>query len=163
MAKSSRSSVIKANNRRLKSNVFGPTETARTQRLSEKLLELSRQPKPVQEEKDVSMDTEQGVLPNGLHITLSNLTIIVVEERGRSGATTTEPAKDGQSSHHPTTLITVNETIVMDVDTTKGAVTKTSKNRIEKKKVKARKPGIVFPRFKDGPKNPKGKRVFRNQ
>lgn len=62
MAKSSRSSVIKANNRRLKSNVFGPTETARTQRLSEKLLELSRQPKPVQEEKDVSMDTEQGVL-----------------------------------------------------------------------------------------------------
>lgn len=55
MAKSSRSSSVKSNNRRLKANVFGPVENARTERLSAKLLELASQPKP-QKEADVNMD-----------------------------------------------------------------------------------------------------------
>lgn len=46
MAKSSRASTVKANNRRLKRNVFGPVEAARLERLSAKLLETAAQPKP---------------------------------------------------------------------------------------------------------------------
>ncbi|KAI0024869.1 hypothetical protein F4780DRAFT_723368 [Xylariomycetidae sp. FL0641] len=46
MAKSSRASSRKVNNQRLKKNVFGPAEIARSERLSAKLLELASQPKP---------------------------------------------------------------------------------------------------------------------
>ncbi|KAK7965076.1 family UPF0642 [Apiospora saccharicola] len=49
MAKSSRASTIKANNQRLKRNVFGPVEAARLQRLSAKMREIAAQPKPVPE------------------------------------------------------------------------------------------------------------------
>lgn len=49
MAKSSRASTKKANNQRLKANVFGPIESARQERLSAKLLEIASQPKPVPE------------------------------------------------------------------------------------------------------------------
>ncbi|KAK0723117.1 hypothetical protein B0T26DRAFT_674729 [Lasiosphaeria miniovina] len=49
MAKSARSSSLKTNNQRLKKDVFGPVETARTNRLSAKLLELAAQPKPIRE------------------------------------------------------------------------------------------------------------------
>lgn len=56
MAKSSRAGSVKANNRRLKTNVFGPVESARTERLSAKLLELAAQPKP---ERNV----EEGMNP----------------------------------------------------------------------------------------------------
>ena len=55
MAKSSRASSVKANNRRLKKNVFGPVEDERTARLSAKLLELAAQPKP---QKDADMEDE---------------------------------------------------------------------------------------------------------
>ncbi|KAK4106715.1 hypothetical protein N658DRAFT_491346 [Parathielavia hyrcaniae] len=55
MAKSSRSSVIKTNNRRLKQNVFGPVEAARAERLSARLLALAAEPKP---QKDVEMNEE---------------------------------------------------------------------------------------------------------
>lgn len=51
MAKSSRSSTRKANNQRLKANVFGPVEAARQERLSARLLEIASQPKPVPENK----------------------------------------------------------------------------------------------------------------
>ncbi|KAM0428240.1 hypothetical protein ACHAPT_007141 [Fusarium lateritium] len=57
MAKSSRSSTRKANNRRLVANVFGPAEAARAERLSAKLLELAQQPKP--ESSDVNMNIEE--------------------------------------------------------------------------------------------------------
>lgn len=57
MAKSSRSSSIKANNRRKAAAVFGPAETARQERLSAKLLELAKQPKP--ETSDVNMDSKE--------------------------------------------------------------------------------------------------------
>ncbi|KAG8161460.1 hypothetical protein KVR01_008447 [Diaporthe batatas] len=60
MAKSQRSSVTKANNQRLKKNVFGPVEAARQQRLSARLLEIASQPKPVPEKamKDVAEQAE---------------------------------------------------------------------------------------------------------
>ncbi|KAL2288952.1 hypothetical protein FJTKL_02826 [Diaporthe vaccinii] len=59
MAKSQRSSVTKANNQRLKKNVFGPVEAARQQRLSARLLEIASQPKPVPE-KEMKDTTEQA-------------------------------------------------------------------------------------------------------
>ncbi|OTA66680.1 hypothetical protein K449DRAFT_391124 [Hypoxylon sp. EC38] len=52
MAKSARSSTRKANNQRLKANVFGPIEAARAERLSAKLLELAAQPKPPKPESN---------------------------------------------------------------------------------------------------------------
>ncbi|KAH8683312.1 hypothetical protein BGZ60DRAFT_399885 [Tricladium varicosporioides] len=57
MAKGARASVRKANNVRLKTQVFGPVENARMERLSAKLLELAAQPKPTRE--DITMDTEE--------------------------------------------------------------------------------------------------------
>lgn len=62
MAKSARSSQIKANNRRLKKNVFGPIEAARNERLSAKLQELIAQPKP-EREVEVEMEAvDEGML-----------------------------------------------------------------------------------------------------
>lgn len=62
MAKGARASVRKANNARLKQNVFGPVETARMERLSAKLLELVAQPKPkpAEEDTDIAMAAEEG-------------------------------------------------------------------------------------------------------
>jgi hypothetical protein len=58
MAKGARSSTRKANNAKLKNRVFGPVETARTERLSAKLLELASQPK---KRDDVVMDVAEGM------------------------------------------------------------------------------------------------------
>ncbi|KAJ6787732.1 hypothetical protein PWT90_03480 [Aphanocladium album] len=60
MAKSGRSSTRKANNRRLAASVFGPAETARAERLSAKLLELAKQPKP--ETSDANMEEDADVV-----------------------------------------------------------------------------------------------------
>ncbi|THY34162.1 hypothetical protein D6D00_00325 [Aureobasidium pullulans] len=62
MGKGLRSSVNKTNNRKLKKNVFGPVETARTERLSQKLMELASQPKPPKSEMEVeeSGDSKQA-------------------------------------------------------------------------------------------------------
>lgn len=56
MAKSSRSSSKKVNNQRKASTINGPAELARAERLSARLLEIARQPKP--ESSDVNMDGE---------------------------------------------------------------------------------------------------------
>lgn len=66
MAKSARSSTKKANNRRLYAKVFSPAEAARNERLSAKLLELAKQPKP--ESSDANMDGElsRAVWGNGM-------------------------------------------------------------------------------------------------
>jgi hypothetical protein len=56
MAKSARSSRIKKNNSALKKRVFGPVEIARNERLSAKLLELAKQPKPERGEMDIQLE-----------------------------------------------------------------------------------------------------------
>ena len=81
MAKSSRASSVKANNQRLKKNVFGPVEDARTARLSAKLLELAAQPKPQRdtemeeisdeaeaEQKEKPVKATEGELLRGLRV-----------------------------------------------------------------------------------------------
>ncbi|OAQ95848.1 hypothetical protein LLEC1_00271 [Akanthomyces lecanii] len=60
MAKSKRSSTRKANNQRLAASVFGPAETARAERLSAKLLEVAKQPKP--ETSDAKMEEDADVV-----------------------------------------------------------------------------------------------------
>jgi hypothetical protein len=62
MAKGLRASVNKRNKSKLRSRVFGPVETARTERLSAKLLELAQQPKPTRSEMEVDTQADKGVL-----------------------------------------------------------------------------------------------------
>lgn len=62
MAKGLRSSRNKANNVKLRSNVFGPAEDARKERLSAKLLELASQPKPKREDDAPILDENKGQL-----------------------------------------------------------------------------------------------------
>ncbi|EPE07223.1 gpi ethanolamine phosphate transferase [Ophiostoma piceae UAMH 11346] len=64
MAKSARASSRKANNQKLKRNVFGPVETARTDRLSAKLMELVAQAKPAHEEKKEEEVMEEDPTPS---------------------------------------------------------------------------------------------------
>ncbi|OJD31601.1 gpi ethanolamine phosphate transferase [Diplodia corticola] len=66
MAKGARSSARKTNNRALKAKVFGPVETARTERLSQKLLELAQQPAPPKNEMDIEKDGERAPAPRHL-------------------------------------------------------------------------------------------------
>ncbi|CAM1510343.1 Fc.00g006780.m01.CDS01 [Cosmosporella sp. VM-42] len=56
MAKSSRSSSKKANNQRKAASLYGPVEAARAERLSARLLELAKQPKP--EHSNVNIDAQ---------------------------------------------------------------------------------------------------------
>lgn len=62
MAKGARSTARKTNNQALKARVFGPVETARTERLSQKLLELAQQPRPAKTEMEVEKDGERLLL-----------------------------------------------------------------------------------------------------
>jgi hypothetical protein len=60
MAKSLRASVKKSNKAKLRRNVFEPTERARNERLSAKLLQLAAEPKPSRDSKDVEMDSSDA-------------------------------------------------------------------------------------------------------
>jgi hypothetical protein len=76
MGKSSRASTRKANNRELKSKVFGPVESARTKRLSAKLLEIVQQSKPEAETKmeGVAAEGEGIETPNRVLACMLRLT-----------------------------------------------------------------------------------------
>ncbi|KAF2093967.1 hypothetical protein NA57DRAFT_80972 [Rhizodiscina lignyota] len=60
MAKSARASTNKAKRSRLRAAVFGPVESARTQRLSERLQDLAAKPKP--ERPEMEVDKANGQL-----------------------------------------------------------------------------------------------------
>lgn len=70
MAKSARSSSKKANNQRKVRNINGPVEAARAQRLSARLIELAKQPKP--ETSDVKMDGELKIFHHIWQFTASD-------------------------------------------------------------------------------------------
>lgn len=53
MGRSLRSHRSKKNNTNLRKKVFDPVETARSERLSEKLLKLAQQPKPPRQDMEV--------------------------------------------------------------------------------------------------------------
>lgn len=58
MAKSSRSTARKTNNKALKARVFGPVEAARAERLSQKLLEIAQQPAPAPAKSDMEVEKD---------------------------------------------------------------------------------------------------------
>lgn len=60
MAKGLRSSRNKANKSKLRSNVFGPAESARKERLSAKLIELSTKSQPNLEDDMKMANGEKG-------------------------------------------------------------------------------------------------------
>lgn len=96
MAKGARASTVKANNARLKDKVFGPVETARTERLSAKLLELASQPKPSRDGEDfIAVDSGDGLFPLDFVYVYKCSYNIVSEERGRIGAPKTPLEKEG--------------------------------------------------------------------
>lgn len=60
MAKGLRSSRNKANKSKLRSNVFGPAEIARKERLSSKLIKLASKPQPNADKVSKMVDGEKG-------------------------------------------------------------------------------------------------------
>ncbi|TKA72270.1 hypothetical protein B0A49_03482 [Cryomyces minteri] len=163
MAKSSRSSVRKTNNAKLKSRVFGPVEAARTQRLSARLLELASQPKPPRTEMEVGEDSK---------------------EQSNTEAAENEPAAEEQGTSHDLfyQILGVCSDIrgfspegdllfdfdpamwdAMDVDGARGATedkpSKTAlKKRAERTHNRHRKPAnnIAFPKYQKGKKGSAG-------
>jgi hypothetical protein len=63
MGKSSRSSRLKTNNRVLKKKVFGPVETARTERLNAKLLALAKAPQEQEMKEATEADNSEFTSP----------------------------------------------------------------------------------------------------
>lgn len=128
MAKSSRASTIKANNQRLKRNVFGPVEAARMERLSAKLREIAAQPKPIPE---VEMKP--------------------VDEAEEAKAAEKGSASDEGMHIHPVFLTTLGRlhanrySATMEVDAPKPSK-RSERKRIEKHKKPSK---IVFPKYKD--------------
>lgn len=104
MAKSQRSSVTKANNQRLKKNVFGPVEAARQQRLSARLLEIASQPKPVPE-KDMKDAVEQGMFESTCQAlfweTGCNTDIFSTTAETEETKAADETKQDGSELDHP--------------------------------------------------------------
>ncbi|EJP64821.1 uncharacterized protein BBA_06390 [Beauveria bassiana ARSEF 2860] len=136
MAKSGRSSTRKANNRRLAATVFGPAETARAERLSAKLQELAKQPKP--ETSDANME-------------------------GKSDEITKKPPSSETNSSAPTKDADVEaeaadagDAVAMDVDKKRAASKRIGRKRIDKRKPK--KASIVFPKYSDRVKAKKNKK-----
>lgn len=64
MARSLRSSREKANKSRLRSNVFGPVEQQRKERLSAKLLELATNSQTTASKESSGVNGEQGTSMN---------------------------------------------------------------------------------------------------
>ncbi|RYP90988.1 hypothetical protein DL770_002904 [Monosporascus sp. CRB-9-2] len=122
MAKSSRASTRKANNRRLKANVFGPVESARAERLSAKLLELASQPKPEAKEVKVVEDVEAAE----------------AEAKMDEDAAAAEDADDTMD------VDSNNTTAAKSASSNKK---RDGKGRIQKRKKKANK--VVFALYKD--------------
>lgn len=154
MAKGARASTKKANHQKLKSNVFGPVETARTERLSAKLLALASQPKPGKE--DVAMVGESGGLqwpcPNG---NISKIVLInrlaVTEET--IPAPTKETEGRNSSQIHLDSKLNLYADMEVDGDAAKPTTrSKSGAGRIEKRRSSSRKAAIVFPKFKNGKK-----------
>lgn len=156
MAKSKRSSVRKANNQRLAATVFGPAEAARAERLSAKLLELAKQPKPETSDAKMEGKSERQWDTEYLsHVTNETVTIDdadVVEDAAEAGdATGTLPATITSMP----SANTANNILAMDVDK-KRPTSKRIGKRIDKRKSK--KASIVFPKYSDRIKAKKNKK-----
>ncbi|RYP62631.1 hypothetical protein DL769_007237 [Monosporascus sp. CRB-8-3] len=129
MAKSSRASTRKANNRRLKANVFGPVESARAERLSAKLLELASQPKPEAKEVKVVEDVEAA------------------EAEGEAEAKMDEDAAAAENADDTAMDVDSNNNNNTAAKSASSSNKRAGKGRIQKRKKKANK--VVFALYKD--------------
>ncbi|TVY28641.1 hypothetical protein LHYA1_G002344 [Lachnellula hyalina] len=138
MAKGARASTNKANNVKLKANVFGPVENARTERLSAKLLELASQPKPKPAKAEIDMDVE-GNNRFLIFCSLHRSNILTATAKNAN----TDPA-------------TAKQTEDMEID---QGTSRPSKGRIAKKvrHKSSRTASIVFPKYKNGARVGKSK------
>ncbi|EFX00445.1 GPI ethanolamine phosphate transferase [Grosmannia clavigera kw1407] len=134
MAKSARASSRKLNNQKLKKNVFGPVEAARTERLSAKLMELVAQQLPVA--KEVEGAKEAGAVEAVADSTPS----AQLRDENTEGMDMNGPLQRSASC-------LANEAAAMDVDSAAARGTGAGTKRIVKRKVK--KGSIVFRRYKD--------------
>ncbi|KAG5929379.1 hypothetical protein E4U42_006119 [Claviceps africana] len=134
MAKSARSSTRKQNNRRLYAKVFSPAEAARNERLSAKLLELAKQPKP--ESSDANMDG--GLLPLFSGVPWNRAYYIRTCAKRAVVADDDAEAEIDDEQGAPDTA--------MDVDS-KSSKPRSGKKTVDKRKQK--KSGIVFKKYSD--------------
>lgn len=139
MAKSARASTRKANNRRLVKNVFGPAEAARNERLSAKLLELAKQPKP--ESSDVNMNSEwDGTTSRRLSANIFSAQEEDANDDAKEDVQDNEVTCEfGQKRLSRSFSLTC---LAMDVDSKKPSSGRIEKKRVDKRKQKASK--IVF-------------------
>lgn len=155
MAKSGRSSTRKANNRRLAATVFGPAETARAERLSAKLQELAKQPKP--ETSDANMEGKSDEITKKPPSSETNSSAptkdadVEAEAADAGDAVGMLPAKQLHCTQ--TQLIRLS---AMDVDKKRAASKRIGRKRIDKRKPK--KASIVFPKYSDRVKAKKNKK-----
>ncbi|KAI6251507.1 hypothetical protein HI914_00549 [Erysiphe necator] len=61
MAKGARASTRKSKKAKLRCEIFGPEVTARTARLSAKILEIAAQPKPARCTKEIEMEIDMEI------------------------------------------------------------------------------------------------------
>ncbi|OAA46607.1 putative protein family UPF0642 [Beauveria brongniartii RCEF 3172] len=137
MAKSGRSSTRKANNRRLAATVFGPAETARAERLSAKLQELAKQPKP--ETSDANMEGKPGE---------------IIKKPASSETNPSAPIEDADVVEAE--AADAGDAVAMDVDKKRTESKRIGRKRIDKRKPK--KASIVFPKYSDRVKAKKNKK-----
>ncbi|PNY29775.1 Uncharacterized protein TCAP_00313 [Tolypocladium capitatum] len=153
MAKSSRSSSKKANNRRKATAVFGPAELARDERLSAKLLALAKAPKP--EPSDVNMEEAPAEAKEGPVLTLA---LADADDVALDGENDEADAGDtGMLPRHVTVagarlrlswlLMRPLNLLAMQVDVKKLSTARIGKKRIDKRKQKKSK--VVFTKYSD--------------
>ncbi|KAK7709067.1 hypothetical protein SLS57_008792 [Botryosphaeria dothidea] len=172
MAKGSRSSVRKTNNQALKARVFGPVETARTERLSQKLLELAQQPRPQKNEMDGEKDG-QRTQP---HIVSAQAPANIPTEPENTDAQEKAPADQAEASskndaqntaedevfYHLLGLsgdiagFTAQGNLTMEVDDAKPSMSSLKKKtgRVQKKRRGKATSTVTFKNFRTGARKP---------
>lgn len=167
MAKSLRSSRNKANKSKLRSNVFGPAEIARKERLSAKIIELASKLQSNREEGMKMADGEKGrrlseMWPRATDISNSRL-LVTTHEIPEEAEAHIPGTEDGRRSLVMTAFVArrVNTSLYitgMDIDQAKQPSSTTqstsrSTSRVQKPGRGKARAAMVFPIYR------KGKRV----
>lgn len=144
MAKSSRASSRKANNQRLKANVFGPVELERNARLSAKLLELAAAPKPARAD-----DESMNIIEADTSAAADDGSAGVAAGESKCFPSYSEE-RDTRKGPRRLIIFGTRAVTAMDIDAGKAAAasskSSSKKGRVEKRKKRSK---IVFPKYGD--------------
>ncbi|KAK4692515.1 hypothetical protein P7C71_g4704, partial [Lecanoromycetidae sp. Uapishka_2] len=147
MAKGLRSSRNKANNSKLRSNVFGPAEDARKERLSAKLLELASKPKPEREDDALMIDRVESQLRSGQTVGLTQgLTVALAHSEEQTKA---RPETEAAANTEKMELDQADDQ-ADDQAEESTPTAKRSSGRIQRKGRGKAKAAMVFPVYKNG-------------